>query len=111
MRSFRIITVLILTSLVASAGNAQDLTQRRIPIDLPRMAGPIDLDGVINEPAWAAIEPYPITVYSPTYGAPPTERTEFRAGYDDQYLYVAGHMYDSNPDAIESNSYLSLIHI
>ncbi len=105
MKFFRIATIFILANLVASDGNAQDLTQRRIPIDLPRMTGPIDLDGVINEPAWAAIDPYPITVYSPTYGAPPTEQTEFRVGYDDQYLYVAGHMYDSNPDAIESNSF------
>ena len=84
---------------------AQDLSGRRVPIDLPRVSTAIDLDGVIDEAAWAAIEPYPITVYSPTYGQPPTERSEFRVGYDDEYLYVAGSMYDSDPGGIEANTF------
>jgi len=82
-----------------------DLTARRIPIDLPRITGGIRLDGVIDEAAWAAIEPYPITVYSPTYGQQPTERSEFRVAYDDEYLYVAGSMYDSDPGGIQANTF------
>ena len=101
----RVITMSMLLALVPAAAGAQDLGARRIPVDLPRITGEIDLDGVIDEAAWAAIEPYPITVYSPTYGQQPTERSEFRVGYDDEYLYVAGSMYDSDPGGIEANTF------
>ncbi len=89
----------------AAASGTPDLAQRRIPIDLPRISGRIRLDGVIDEGAWAGIEPYPISVYSPTYGQDPTERSEFRVGYDDEYLYVAGSMFDSDPGGIEANTF------
>ena len=74
----------------------------RDPIPLTRLSGPIVLDGVSDEAAWDDVQPFPMTVHTPTYRSPPTERTEIRVGYDDAHLYVAGRMYDSDPSGVQA---------
>ncbi len=69
-----------------------------------RLSGPITLDGFSDEAAWQGIEPLPVTVYEPTYGSEPSERTEFRVGYDDDYLYLSGRMYTADPSTIRVNT-------
>ncbi len=78
---------------------------RTIPIPLPRISGPIELDGIVDEPAWDDIEPLPITVFGPDYGAPPTEITDVRVAHDDRFVYVGGRLYDSEPEAVRTNTY------
>ena len=73
-------------------------------ISLQRLSGLIQIDGYVNEEAWASITPLPLTAYEPVYQDPMTEQTEIRIGYDDRFLYVAGRLYDSNPDQIRANS-------
>jgi hypothetical protein len=41
----------------------------RIPI--PRLSGPIQLDGVIDEPAWEAVAPVAFTTHWPEFGKTP----------------------------------------
>ncbi|WP_419947529.1 DUF5916 domain-containing protein [Candidatus Palauibacter sp.] len=77
-----------------------------VPVPIPRLAGEIDVDGVVDEPAWEAIEPLPMFMWAPTHGGEMTERTEVRIAHDDEYLYLSGRMYDSNPDGIRANTYL-----
>ncbi|MCP4726409.1 MAG: carbohydrate binding family 9 domain-containing protein [bacterium] len=74
------------------------------PIELHRLTGTIVLDGNINEPAWENIPPLPMTMYQPTYRGTPTEQTEIRFAYDENYLYASGKFYDSNPSEIRVNS-------
>ncbi len=78
---------------------------RTTPILIPRISGPIELDGIVDEPAWDDLEPLPVTVFSPTYGAPPTETTEVRIAHDDEYVYVSGRLYDSEPEAVRTNTF------
>jgi hypothetical protein len=78
---------------------------RTTPVLIPRISGPIELDGIVDEPAWDALDPLPVTVFSPTYGAPPTETTEVRIAHDDEYLYVSGRLYDSEPEAVRTNTF------
>ena len=68
------------------------------------MTAPVVLDGRPDEGAWRQIPPLPLTMYFPTFGGAPTERTEIRVAYDDDYLYAAGWFYDSDPDGIRVNS-------
>lgn len=72
--------------------------QGQEPMPLYRLSEPIVFDGAVNEPAWEAVPSLPLTVYQPTYGGEATERTEIRVAYDDDYLYIAGRLYDSNSD-------------
>ena len=74
------------------------------PYPLTRLTGPIQLDGMSDEAAWQVVEPLPATMYEPTAGLEPSERTVFRVAYDDEYLYAAGQLYDSEPDGIRATT-------
>ncbi|MFQ5704718.1 MAG: DUF5916 domain-containing protein [Gemmatimonadales bacterium] len=87
----------------AGVATAQASKEENV-IPLTRLSGPIDFDGMSDEPAWQDVEPFPMTVYAPTFNGPATEKTEIRVGYDDTYLYVAGRMYDSDPDGVRANT-------
>ncbi|MEE9570111.1 MAG: carbohydrate binding family 9 domain-containing protein, partial [Gammaproteobacteria bacterium] len=71
---------------------------------MPRLDGPIQLDGLSDEPAWEAVEPWLPTQYEPDNGAPPTERTEFLVAYDGDYIYFALRGYDQDSTGIRSNT-------
>ena len=64
----------------------------------------IIFDGKVDEPAWDAIEPVPMVQYEPNAGAPPTEKTEIRFGYDDDYFYGSIRAYDRDPNGIRATS-------
>ena len=86
---------------------AQQLTSARpgeAPYVVSRIAGSIVLDGRADEPAWAAVERLPVYVHMPTFGEPPTERTEFRIAYDAEYLYFSCQAYDSDFEGIRMYS-------
>ncbi len=74
------------------------------PYVLPRIHGPVKLDGLSTEPAWSGIEPLPLVVYLPNPGAAPSERTEILIAYDDNFIYLAGRLYDREPDKIRVTS-------
>jgi Domain of unknown function (DUF5916)/Carbohydrate family 9 binding domain-like len=66
-----------------------------------RLQGTINIDGKLNEPAWASAPPAgDFTQSYPTAGAKPVDPTEVRILYDDDALYVGVRMYDSRPDSI-----------
>ena len=74
------------------------------PVTINRLEGPIEFDGRSDEPAWESIEPLPLAMYEPLYQGELTEQTEIRVGYDDNYLYVAGRLYDNEPKGVRANS-------
>ena len=73
-------------------------------IDLPRLRGPVTLDGISDEAAWEGIEPIPLTMYQPTFRGPSDRRVEVLIAYDDEALYVAGRFYHSDPSNIRAFS-------
>ena len=74
------------------------------PFLVPRLSGPVEIDGRVDEAAWMAIPPLEVSASLPTFGRAPSERTEIRIAYDDTYLYVAGRMYDRDPGGIRATS-------
>jgi hypothetical protein len=86
-------TFLPLTTVVAVGATLPQTADAQATI--PRITGTITLDGMSDEPAWDGIAPLEMTVYQPTFGAEPSERTEIRIGHDDDFLYLAGRLYDS----------------
>lgn len=93
---------LILSAGTAIPSAAQIRSEQ--PLTIPRLTGPITLDGFSDEPAWEAVEPIQLTVYQPVYLAEPSQRTEIRVAYDDDYLYASGRLYDTEPSGIRGNS-------
>ena len=94
------ISVLIFTFFLFSPGSlkAQEI------IELSRLQGKIVLDGRSDEAAWEAVPPLPLTMYQPTHRGTPSERTEIRIAYDDNYFYASGRFYDSEPSKIRVDS-------
>ena len=74
------------------------------PLILTRLDGPIEVDGLSDEAAWQAVEPWLPTQYEPDNGAPPTERTEFLVAYDEAFIYFALRGYDRDQNGIRSNT-------
>jgi hypothetical protein len=74
------------------------------PLVATRVSAPIRLDGRVDEAAWLAIEPLRAIVSAPTFGAEPSERTEFRIAYDEDYLYISGVLHDREPDGIRATT-------
>jgi len=93
------LSTLAISWLAADAANAAPQ-----PMALPRLTGPIELDGRPDEAAWRAVAPLPLTEYAPTYRGTPTQRSEIRVAYDEEALYAAGWFYDREPDGILVNS-------
>ncbi|HEX6162505.1 MAG TPA: DUF5916 domain-containing protein [Vicinamibacterales bacterium] len=60
-----------------------------------------DIDGQLTEEAWALAPAQGNFIQrEPAYGAPSTEKTEFRVLYDDRTLYIGVWVWDSNPAGI-----------
>jgi len=73
------------------------------PIPIARTTEPIILDGLSDEPAWENATRFEMIMYEPVFGIPPSEETEVMALYDDDYIYFAARLYDSDPDGIRGN--------
>ena len=79
-------------------------TMPRPILEARRAAGPITLDGTLDEAAWALADSTRGPFYQsiPDQGAPASERTVVRVLYDDDRLYVGAVMYDSHPELLVS---------
>lgn len=66
-----------------------------------RRAGPVSIDGLLAEPAWADAPAFDgFWQRSPNEGDAPLAKTAFRVLYDDEAVYVAVRAYDEEPDQI-----------
>ncbi len=75
------------------------------PITIPRLSGEVVIDGVVDEAAWDELAPFEMTMQQPNFGGQLSEVTDVRIAHDDEYLYVAGRMWDSDPDGIRTGTF------
>lgn len=78
--------------------------QSKDPVAIRRLSAPITLDGLSREDAWKDVKSLPFVMFMPNYGSAPSENTEVLLGYDDEFLYIAGRLFDREPDKIQSPS-------
>ncbi|HMN10521.1 MAG TPA: DUF5916 domain-containing protein [Gemmatimonadaceae bacterium] len=72
---------------------------RRELLAIPVEAG-IRVDGILDDAAWRQNAPSSDFVQAePLEGRPATERTDVWIAFDADYLYIAAHLHDSQPDA------------
>ncbi len=65
-----------------------------------RLEGPWRLDGVLDEPMYAAVEPFGDFIQqAPDEGAPATEATDNWIFFDDESIYVGARVYESVPES------------
>jgi len=82
--------------IIASCASQFVFSQDQLVIE--RVKGEIVFDGFNNEAAWSNVTPLPVLMISPEYGNQPSEATELKLIYDDEFLYYSGRMHDRNPD-------------
>ncbi|MET2984545.1 DUF5916 domain-containing protein [Aureibaculum conchae] len=79
------------------------LSQNTI-IEAQKINAKITVDGIVNEPIWETIKPLKVTQKVPNSGDAPTQKTEIRIAYDNEFIYLSGRMFDNEPEKINSNS-------
>ena len=89
--------------LLMAAESAAVLESERKSFEIFRVVAPPVIDGRLDDAAWdGAPEIDDFHQTSPGDGTPSTERTVVRVAYDDEYLYIAANLLDSEPSAIQA---------
>jgi hypothetical protein len=96
--------VMLALLLFMPAKAEQETPGKNGPYVLQRINGKVKLDGYSSETAWQGVEPLPLIMHVPDFGKTPTEKTEILVAYDDNYVYVAGRLYERNPRKIQASS-------
>ena len=94
---------IILPALMLMSG-IQGIVSGQGVVKIGRISTPIEFDGVPNEQAWASASLFPLVMFRPVFGAEPTEKSEIRIGYDDQYLWVGASLFMTDPSKIQEVS-------
>jgi len=85
--------VALLSALPLAAGTRR---ARAYPVETPPL-----IDGRVDEASWRRMEPLTGFIQQePSEGAPATEQTEVRIGFDHNNLYIGIICFDSQPDRI-----------
>jgi hypothetical protein len=86
---------------VATGSQAQTLPDFRVS----RVPVPPTIDGDLSDAIWETLAPLTLgewVSYNPLRGEKTAPPTEVRVAYDDRYLYIAFHCFDSEPDRIRT---------
>ena len=72
----------------------------RATVRAVRLAEPLQLDGVLDEPIYARVEPFGGFIQqAPDEGAPATEATDNWIFFDDESIYVGARVHESVPES------------
>jgi uncharacterized protein DUF5916/cellulose/xylan binding protein with CBM9 domain len=74
------------------------------PQVMQRIDSPIILDGKVDEAAWQKIKPLQLISHWPEFGNAPSDHTELRVTYDENYIYFSG-VCNSSPENILAASF------
>lgn len=97
-KSASIFSLILIFSLISSFSLAQE---RSKILHIQKINRPPKIDGHLDDDCWQVIQPVSGFIqYDPVNGAPATEETYVWAAYDDNYIYFAFLMKDSQPDKI-----------
>ena len=102
-RARYLLIVASLALLLPSLSQAVTANGDRKSFEISRAETAPVVDGVLDDAAWqnaAYVDDFHQT--SPTDGAVPSEMTVVRVTYDDEFLYIAAEMRDSNPSGIRA---------
>jgi Domain of unknown function (DUF5916)/Carbohydrate family 9 binding domain-like len=111
MRAVRnVVAPLVIAAVVVPSAGAREkdplaITSRsKTPIVIQRLVRPVVFDGLSEEEAWKDIPVFSLTMMMPNYGLTPSEKTEVQVAFDDEYLWVAGRLFDREPGRIQARS-------
>ena len=90
----------LLAILTISMSLAAQINSVKEPLVAVRLTELVTVDGNLDETAWKRTGFSDFTQRDPDQGANPTEKTEVWISYDDDAIYIAAYMHDSDPGSI-----------
>jgi hypothetical protein len=63
------------------------------PVQIKRLGSAIEFDGNPNEAAWESLDLFPLTMHRPNFGNQPSEESDVRVGYDNEYLWIGASLF------------------
>lgn len=73
-------------------------------IRIERLTGQVEFDGSPKESAWSGLTLFSLTMHRPNFGAAPSEESDIRIGYDDEFLWIGASLYMSDVSKIFSKT-------
>jgi hypothetical protein len=99
------LSALVLAAAAALAPGQEATQAQSTPLVPHRFVAPPTVDGrLAGDEEWQAIAPLPLVTLYPAFRTPPTERTEIRVGYDDEYVYASIRAWDSDVEDIRATT-------
>ena len=106
MKNFRLLLIISSLCIFTSGFSAiKDTITVNEPILISRLLQPVNFDGIPDEEPWNHVSMLAMTMYQPVFGKDPTEKTDIRIGYDDEYLYIGARMFYEDASMIQSSSF------
>ncbi|GAG86859.1 unnamed protein product, partial [marine sediment metagenome] len=62
-------------------------------VKINRLTSPVVFDGIPNEKAWETLDLFPLTMHRPNFGNQPSEKSDVRIGYDDEFLWIGASLF------------------
>ena len=62
-------------------------------VKIRRIKGSIEFDGIPGDSAWQSAGLFPLTMHNPNFNSEPSEKSEVRIGYDDEFLWIGANLY------------------
>jgi len=62
-------------------------------VKIKRLDAAIEFDGIPAEAAWQALDLFPLTMHRPNFGNQPSELSDVRVGYDNEFLWIGASLY------------------
>jgi len=62
-------------------------------VKIKRITGSVEFDGIPGEIAWQTLDLFALTMHKPNYGTQPSEKSDVRIGYDNEFLWVGASLY------------------
>ncbi|HEX2921062.1 MAG TPA: DUF5916 domain-containing protein [Bacteroidales bacterium] len=85
--------VIFLVSIINVFGQAD-------AIKISRLSGVIEFNGVPDEDTWKTVNSFGLKMWKPDFGGEPSEISDIRIGYDNEYLWVGASLYMKDPSKI-----------
>jgi hypothetical protein len=107
-RNLLVIALIVITGLKPVNGQSDQLPDHmsdlKKEVVIEKLSGPVNFDGIPDDEAWKPLHPIGYIMHSPVFGKDPSEMTDTRIGYNDDYLYFSSKMLYNDPEMAQSAS-------
>jgi hypothetical protein len=80
-------SIIVLSLCLTNNGISQEA------VKIKRITNSVEFDGIPKESAWEDLDLFPLTMHRPNFGNQPSEKSEVRIGYDDEFIWVGASLF------------------